>query len=170
MKKCYKIIMLFGLLAAMEKIAVADELYRVNQENLKSSYDADVSKMLRVYVRQVVPGNILLVDIENPPPGLDRRERVQIIGLETPEAKASRQMARNGRAVNMLTKEALEEKYVYLAFDGELRDRYGQLLAYVYFENGGCFNAMMMRQGYAHVYSRYSFQFLEEFKLYGQEA
>jgi micrococcal nuclease len=136
-----------------------------------SSYDGVVSKMLRVYVRRVIDGDTILVDIENPSQGLMQQERVRLLGIDTPEMAApNRPQQRFGREASTLTKEALEKKYIYLAFDWELRDRYGRLLAYVYFENGGCFNAMMIRQGYVRAYNRYAFHFFEEFQTYEREA
>jgi micrococcal nuclease len=59
---------------------------------------------------------------------------------------------------------------VYLAFDWDLRDRYGRLLAYVYGEDKICHNAEIIRQGYGHAYTRYSFRFMDEFRNYEREA
>ena len=59
---------------------------------------------------------------------------------------------------------------MYLAFDWDLRDRYGRLLAYIYTADGDCFNAALIREGYGYAYTRYPFQFMEEFRALEQEA
>jgi micrococcal nuclease len=61
-------------------------------------------------------------------------------------------------------------KGVYLAFDWDLRDRYGRLLAYIYTGEGGCFNTDIIREGYGHAYTSYPFQFMDEFRRLEQEA
>jgi micrococcal nuclease len=57
-----------------------------------------------------------------------------------------------------------------LAFDWDRRDRYGRLLAYIYSPGGDCHNAALIREGYAHAYTSYSFQFVDEFRALEQEA
>jgi micrococcal nuclease len=59
---------------------------------------------------------------------------------------------------------------VLLAFDWDRRDRYGRLLAYIYSPDGDCHNAALIREGYAHAYTTYSFQFMDEFRALEQEA
>jgi endonuclease YncB( thermonuclease family) len=41
-------------------------------------------------------------------------------------------------------RQQLLNKTVYLAFDYIFRDGFGRLLAYVYFQNGICFNAQLV--------------------------
>lgn len=82
---------------------------------------------------------------------LSNGERVRLIGIDTPESKpndkAKRDSKRTGQDVETITKmgqEAteflktacvmLEGKKVRLEFDVEKRDKYGRLLAYVYFD------------------------------------
>jgi micrococcal nuclease len=50
-----------------------------------------------------------------------------------------------------------------LAFDRELRDRYGRLLAYVYTTEGACINLRMVEAGLAPALLRYPFNLKEEF-------
>jgi micrococcal nuclease len=59
---------------------------------------------------------------------------------------------------------------VFLAFDWDLRDRYGRLLAYIYTEPGVCFNATLISEGFGHAYLQYPFQFMEEFEALEREA
>lgn len=44
----------------------------------------------------------------------------------------------------------LSGKEVGLEYDVQQRDKYGRILAYVYLEDGGMFNALLVREGYAH--------------------
>jgi hypothetical protein len=47
---------------------------------------------------------------------------------------------------------------------------YKRLLAYIYLFDGSCFNAELIREGYAHAYTRLPFQFLDEFSEIEQQA
>ena len=40
----------------------------------------------------------------------------------------------------------------------------------LYLEGGTFFNAELVKQGYAHAYTKYPFKYLEEFREYEQEA
>jgi micrococcal nuclease len=77
---------------------------------------------------------------------------------------------RFGKEASAFTRRTLLNKTVYLAFDWDLRDRYGRLLAYIYTAAGDCFNAALIREGYGHAYTRYPFQFMEEFRTLEQNA
>jgi micrococcal nuclease len=134
--------------------------------------------MLPGEVTEVVDGDTLRVRISNPPEGLKALETIRLLGVDTPETvHPSRPVERFGREASAYTKTSLTGRRVYLAFDWDLRDRYGRLLAYVYVPAGassgavpGCFNAALIREGYAHAYTRYPFQFMEEFRALEQEA
>jgi micrococcal nuclease len=49
-------------------------------------------------------------------------------------------------------------------------DRYGRLLAYVYLHDGTFLNAEIIKQGYGFAYTRYPFNYLDEFRNYEREA
>jgi micrococcal nuclease len=145
--------------------------YRVNIENLASYRQADTKKMLRGRVIRHVDGDTVHITLENPPPGLNRVEKVRMIGADTPETvHPSREMEYFGREASDFTKNALLAKDVLLALDWEMRDKYGRLLAYIYLPDAVCHNAELIRQGYAHAYTRFPFQFLEEFRALEREA
>ena len=98
---------------------------------------------------------------------LENRERVRLIGIDTPEARESRKLERDvsrtktsreaiiemGKAATKFTKSLAEGKRVRLEFDVERTDRYGRLLAYVYLPNGKMLNAELLKAGYAQVYT-----------------
>jgi micrococcal nuclease len=161
----------------------ASPLYQVNlagEGGLSRTAQADAARMLLGEVTEVVDGDTLRVRISRPPEGLKALETIRLLGVDTPETvHPSRPVERFGREASAYTKASLTGRQVYLAFDWDLRDRYGRLLAYVYLPATGagaaggvpgCFNAHLVREGYAHAYTRYPFQFMEEFRALEQEA
>lgn len=91
----------------------------------------------------------------------DRRVRVRLIGIDTPELhdSAKRQaqirrgwdaavIARLARAAHAAARRLLDGRRVRLEFDVERRDRYGRLLAYVW-QDDLLVNAELLRQGHA---------------------
>jgi micrococcal nuclease len=149
-----------------------DGLYRVN--GLDASSRADPGRMVRAEVTGHVDGDTVKVHIADPPEGLSENETIRLLGVDTPETvHPSRTVEHFGREASDYTKASLLGKTVYLAFDWDLRDRYGRLLAYIYLsEDGGlrCFNAALIQEGFAHAYTRFAFRFMEEFRGLEREA
>jgi micrococcal nuclease len=149
-------------------------LYRVNIAELKTTAAADSGQMLKAQVVDHVDGDTVRVRVTNPPAGIGVVETIRLIGVDTPETvHPSRPVEHFGEAASNFTKTRLLNKNVLLAFDWDLRDRYGRLLAYIYIsgEDGlYCHNAALIREGYAHAYTRFAFQFAEEFRALEQEA
>jgi micrococcal nuclease len=81
-------------------------------------------------------------------------EKVRLIGIDTPESVHPDQEKNSeyGKIASEFTKSRLENQYVSLEFDVEERDRYSRLLAYVYLDEE-MFNATLMQEGYAMVYT-----------------
>jgi micrococcal nuclease len=147
------------------------ELYRVNAAALAGSAAADLSRMARAEVVGHVDGDTVRVRIPNPPAGLGAVETIRLIGVDTPETvHPSRPVEAFGREASEFTKTRLLNQPVYLAFDWDLRDRYGRLLAYIYTAEGRCFNAELVGEGYGQAYTRFAFQFMDEFRALEQEA
>ena len=164
----------------------------------------------RLTVKRVVDGDTLV---------LSNNERVRLIGVDTPEYHASDKLRRDARAsgkdaaairelgsqASAFTKSMAAGRRVKLAFDQanaavNHRDRYGRLLAYVYFVEGpehdlqqiartgapvpeplagvaalktykeGFLNGLLVEAGYGHAYTRYPFQFKDEFLTYERAA
>jgi micrococcal nuclease len=148
-----------------------DSLYRVNGLDLSSQ--ADLGRMVRAEVTGHVDGDTVKVHIADPPEGLSADETIRMLGVDTPETvHPSRPVEHFGREASDYTKASLLGKTVYLAFDWDIRDRYGRLLAYIYLagDSPRCFNAVLIRQGYAHAYTRFVFRFMEEFRSLEREA
>jgi micrococcal nuclease len=94
-----------------------------------------------------------------------RRERVRLIGIDTPESKhnprARKQAEQNRSSENSIiqlgklaakhTRELLPTGIrVRIEYDVEQRDRYGRLLAYLWLPNGTMVNEEIIRAGYAY--------------------
>ncbi len=85
-------------------------------------------------VRRVGDGDTLV---------LENKERVRLIGVDTPETKQPRKPV---------------EYY------------YRRTLAFVYLENGTFLNAEIIKQEYGFAYTRFPFKYMEEFRRYEREA
>ena len=156
---------------APSRAAHFEGLYRVNQHGIQTSGAADISKMIRAEVKSHIDGDTVKVYISNPPRGLNKSETIRMLGVDTPETKhPSKPVEYFGREASEFTRRALLGKQVYLAFDWNLRDKYGRLLAYIYTAQGQCFNVRLIREGYAHAYTHFTFQFMDEFRRFEQEA
>ena len=79
-------------------------------------------------------------------------EKVRYLGIDAPEmdyeGKESEFLATTSRDYNA---RLVNKKRVRLEFDQEKRDHHGRLLAYVFLEGGDMLNALLLRQGLAHV-------------------
>jgi len=143
----------------------APGLYRVNLAGVTRCEPGELSAMPLALVVRHVDGDTIYVALPRPPEGLHARERLRLLGVDSPEiGQANPTVQRLARAASEFTRRRLEGRIVHLACDWRLRDRYGRLLAYVYLPDGSCHNAQLLREGYAHAYTRFPFQFLEEFR------
>jgi len=146
-------------------------LYRVNISEPKNCEAVPFSMLLPAEVIHHVDGDTIRVSINNPPAGLKTVETIRLIGVDTPETvHPQKEVETFGKEASDFTKDRLYGKTVFLAFDWDLRDRYGRLLAYVYTEDRLCHNAELIRQGYGYAYAKYPFRFLKEFRGYEKEA
>jgi micrococcal nuclease len=146
-------------------------IYRVNREEPAGFEAVDFSRLIQAEVVDHVDGDTIRVRINNPPPGLRAVETIRLIGVDTPETvHPRREVETFGKEASDFTKTRLLGKTVYLAFDWDLRDRYDRLLAYVYTQDRRCHNADIIREGYGHAYTRFSFRFMEEFRTLEEEA
>ena len=165
MIKKYFIVILFSLFFNTSCHANNPKLFSVNEKNINSSTQVKTEWLIQVYVTRVVDGDTIIVEINEDIPNLQRRERVRLLGVDTPETvHPNREVEFYGKEASDYTKMMLEGKNVYLAFDWDLRDRYGRLLAYIYLADGVCFNAVQIYYGYAHALTRYPFKFINEFR------
>lgn len=103
--------------------------------------------------------------------------RVRLLGIDSPEAKASdrdrfyrERFGISPRRLRATAREALrfniataKGKTVTLVFDEERRDKHGRLLAYVILPDGRCLNQVLIEQGLATVYRKFSFARKKDF-------
>lgn len=116
-------------------------------------------------VLEVVDGDTIKVSVPKPRPiQLKDRETIRLLGIDAPETvRSPRPAGYYGEETKAYVQRLLTNQRVFLAFDWDLRDRYGRLLAYIYLENGTCLNLYLVEQGYATAYVTYPFQFMDEF-------
>lgn len=97
-------------------------------------------------------------------------EKVRLIGVDTPEtAHRKKSVACFGKEAKQFTRDAVEGKTVRLVLDNvntkrNHKDTYRRTLAYAYLDDGTMLNRELIRQGYAHAYTRFPFRHLAEFR------
>jgi micrococcal nuclease len=96
--------------------------------------------------------------------------KVRLLGVNAPEMKdRHRGVQRFGMECTMFTEQNLLGKQVKLTYDVVKVDRFGRTLAYVYVDDT-LFNAELVKQGYALVYAKQSFKYLDEFRSLEMDA
>jgi micrococcal nuclease len=103
--------------------------------------------------------------------------RVRLIGIDTPETKASsrdyfykhnynikpkklRQIARQAKQYNI---HYVKGTKVRLTLDRTKKDKYDRILAYVYLQDGEMLNQLLLKKGFATVFRRYDFKYKKKF-------
>ena len=107
---------------------------------------------------------------------IDPVGKVRLLGIDTPERENSERdrylinkgiSAARQRQIYQLAKEfnisQVKGQKVTLSFDDSPRDRHGRLLAYVHLADGRLLNRVLLEQGLAVVYRRFSFRMKEDF-------
>jgi endonuclease YncB( thermonuclease family) len=158
-------------MAAAQSGAVKDvpgELYSLTLSGIARSASADVRRMTPAQLVDVVDGDTIKVRLSpgvlSGSPGLAERETIRLIGFDAPETRHPVKGAQEGGREAMEGLRAmLAGQQLLLAFDRELRDRYGRLLAYVYTAEEACINLLMVQTGLAPALLRYPFNLKEEF-------
>lgn len=114
---------------------------------------------------------------------IEPQGKVRLIGIDTPEREnsqrdnylvkkgvpAARQRHIYRQAKEFNIKHAKSRKVTLLLAEPP-RDRHGRLLAYVYLPDGRLLNRVLIEQGLAVVYRRFSFQKKEDFLIAEEEA
>ncbi len=123
-----------------------------------------VSSMTPAVVERIVDGDTIVVSFRQDA-GSGFEEKVRLIGVDTPETVDPRRpVERFGEEASRFAEGRLLGRTVRLAFEASLRDRYGRLLAYVFLEDGTCFNLAIVAEGYGFAYTKYPFPFMGEFR------
>ncbi len=97
---------------------------------------------------------------------------LRLIGMDTPETKDPRKPVQCfGKEASNRAKELLSGKKIYLEFDPANRiDKYNRTLAYAYREDGYFYNKEMVKDGFAHSYTKFPHPKLDEFNQAQKEA
>lgn len=106
-----------------------------------SKYDAVVT------VAGVVDGDTIKIS-----PGLEGKDTVRLIGVDTPEIKDPRKPVQPfAKEASDFTKNQLDKKRVALELDVQKVDKYSRLLAYVWLPKDRLFNETLVKEGFAQV-------------------
>lgn len=101
-------------------------------------------------VVRVVDGDTIVIDYQG------KQEKVRLLRVNTPESvhPDKKQNIPMGKTASEYTKKRLAGESVDLKYEGDRRDRYGRLLAYI-FVGGTNFNIELLRQGLSPYYTAY---------------
>jgi micrococcal nuclease len=101
--------------------------------------------------------------------GTGEERRVRLIGIDSPEMDDKREevlffahMARRFAFYH------LYQKSVRMTYDWERTDKYGRTLAYVVLDDGTLFNELIVKEGFAHAFTKYPYR--EDMKSRIREA
>ena len=117
-------------------------------------------------VLRIIDGDTIEIEYEGV------KTSVQLIGVNAPETvHPSKPPERFGREATEFLQSLLSYKFVYLIFDGEKRDKYERLLAYVYRGADDLFvNVEVIRRGYGQTDDRFPFKYTNLFKYHESQV
>ncbi len=118
----------------------SEEDAREEDEGDRGGYDATAT------VTRVIDGDTLEIS-----PAVYGRDRVRLIGVDTPETRDPGCVEPYGAQAKTFVDSELQGEEVDLEFDEDRTDRYDRLLAYIH-EGGEVFNETLLGEGYAQVY------------------
>jgi micrococcal nuclease len=121
-------------------------------------YDGDTLKIDPI-------GNVRLIGIDAPERENSQRDRYLI--KKGISAVRQRQIYQRAKEFNI---KQVKGQKVTLSLGDSPRDRHGRLLAYVYLPDGRLLNRVLVEQGLAVVYRRFSFRLKEDFLTAEEEA
>lgn len=138
--------------------ACAEELTTPLQGTVTWIYDGDTLKVGPI-------GKVRLIGIDTPERENSQRDRYLI--KQGISAARQREIYRLAKEFNI---EQVKGKEITMKLDDTPRDRYGRLLAYVRLPDGRLLNRVLLEQGLAVVYRRFSFHLKEDFLTAEAEA
>ena len=109
-------------------------------------------------VVKVIDGDTIIIDKDN--------QTVRLLGIDAPETShPDYPVQKLGIEAKKYLRQRIEFKKVKIEYNIEnMYDKYGRLLAYVYF-NGTLINAEMIKTGYAYVYTNINCSKTKEFVI-----
>ncbi|OGY43005.1 MAG: hypothetical protein A2Y67_03395 [Candidatus Buchananbacteria bacterium RBG_13_39_9] len=128
-------------------------------QNSSPTQNSQIYKVIRV-----VDGDTIV---------LDTKAKVRLLGVDTPELHHPKKPVQcfAQEAKDFTARQVLNQK-VKLTFEGQRQDRYGRLLAWVWYGPGykKLLNAEIIKWGYGFSYRKYPTSRLEEFNRLEKEA
>jgi micrococcal nuclease len=109
-----------------------------------------MAKLKKAIVMHVVDGDTVDVRYLN-----NRKARVRLIGVNTPESRASFHKKKEpfGEEAKQFTIDNLTGKTVYIETDVSKADMYDRILAYVWLDRDTMYNKILVEEGLARVYT-----------------
>ena len=105
-------------------------------------------------VTRVFDGDTIEVRLAN-----GETQKVRLIGINSPEMDDERETVLFfAHMAKRFAFYHLYEKNVRLIFDWERMDKYGRTLAYVFMEEGTLFNELIIKEGFAHSFTKYPYR------------
>jgi len=144
----------FCLLLLIVSISAASPV----RKNVHGVHNHRCPDFERGVVVVVYDGDTVKVRFED---GSERK--VRLIGIDSPEIEDKRDDVRfSAYIAKRFSFDHLYRKEVRLSFDWEREDKYGRLLAYVWFDEAVLFNEFILKEGFAHVFLKFPFN--EEYR------
>jgi micrococcal nuclease len=152
--------------------------YTTTKENLASMPPARNEAITRSAVADAPPEGFQRVTrlVRGDTIEVDGVGVVRLIGIETPDGKAPREVyGAHGQQSLAFAEKTLLNQDVRLEFDpayqaNQHRDDNGQTLAYVYTRDGLLVNSEMVKRGYAMVQATEQFRLIDDFRSYERDA
>ncbi|MEN3015171.1 MAG: thermonuclease family protein [bacterium] len=157
MKKVNYISRLFNLLLIILILPIAFYLQKYAPKDKPNENKLNLDKATVV---QVIDGDTIKVKINN------QIQTVRLIGIDTPESTENKKLTRDSQRTQLSEQQIIQmglkskqftknviTPIVYLEYDIQKHDKYGRILAYVYLENGQMLNYILVKEGYAKVYT-----------------
>jgi len=129
----------------------------------QSTQDVQLKKELeKARVKKVIDGDTVV---------LTDGRKVRLIGIDTPElSNPSKPVEFYAEEAKKFTEEQCENKLVTLEYGNSRKDRYNRTLAYIYLPSGEMLNEKLLSEGYAVVYTRFPFKYIDHFRELEQKA
>lgn len=166
MNKIISYILLCFTLASCMTTAGCLGYFNFDEGSLKSLFSDSSVFLFEGKVIRVVDGDTITIELSD-----KKIERIRLLGIDTPEMDASKNKPREYGSLSRdhltewaqkakdFTTEQLLYDTVAISYDPEAgkRDQYDRVLGYVTLNDGRDFNLMLIKEGYARVYTAETF-------------
>ncbi len=164
-----------GFFILLPVVMVVDHRYghslrRVVQQATYAAGDWETYHNQTVAVVEIFDGDTIAVNI---PDGDAPTTRVRLIGVDTPETHhPTLPVMYYGPQATEFTRQKVLGRQVTLKLDtiGDIRDRYGRLLAYVVIDEQEVLNAELIAKGYGYAYLPFPHSDSHKYKMLMDEA